>query len=140
MLKTMVVTELTDRIFADAALLWELSGVGNPARGDDFDAVARTLANGGRLIMLYEADTPLGTVWLTHDHRRMYIHHMAVHPQHQNQGHGKLLMQEAMDYAAELGLQAKLEVKATNLSANQLYSHYGFEALDGYRLLIKRGV
>jgi ribosomal-protein-alanine N-acetyltransferase len=162
MLKTLIVTGLTDSVFTDATLLWQLSGVGNPARGDDFRAVAKTLANGGRLVMLYNTgdtpsagapneatlpvretsagDEPVGTVWLTHDFRRMYIHHMAVHPHHQNKGCGKILMQEALKYAGELKLQAKLEVHSQNLPANKLYSHYGFEILDGYRLMIKRDV
>ncbi len=151
MIQTIIVTELNERYFNDAALLWQLSGVGNPARGDSYKAVEKTLLNGGRLILLYNTEEecgagheaksePLGTVWLTHDFRRMYIHHMAVHPRHQNKGFGKVLMQEAMSYANELGLQAKLEVHTQNISANKLYSHYGFEVLDGYRLMIKRDV
>ena len=138
MSKTVIVTDLTEEYFQVAAKLWELSGVGNPARGDTFEAVQKTLANGGRLILAYEAEQAVGTVWLTHDFRRLYIHHMAVHPQHQNKGYGKLLMQEALNYSSELKLQAKLEVHPDNLPANKLYSQYGFEALDGYRIMIKR--
>jgi ribosomal protein S18 acetylase RimI-like enzyme len=140
LIKTLVITELTDVQFQTAALLWELSGVGNPARGDTFEAVQNTLANGGRLIIVYSDEVAVGTVWLTHDFRRLYIHHMAVHPEHQNQGYGKLLMQSAMQVAHELQLQAKLEVHPDNLPANKLYAQFGFEALDGYRIMIKRKV
>jgi ribosomal protein S18 acetylase RimI-like enzyme len=204
-----------EQYYADAALLWQAAGVGNPARGDTYAAVLKTLEHGGRLLLIYlqpvnqdadpakkimpsrvtaiqkqvEQDTdpaktnmpsrvtaiqlpveqdadpaetlimqveknanipdqqdrhpalqPVGTVWLTHDFRRLYIHHMAVHPLHQNQGYGHLLMQAAVNYACELKLQAKLEVHPENLPANHLYSQYGFEALDGYRIMIRRNI
>lgn len=131
---------IDESIFSQAAELWNITGIGNPARGDSFEAVQKTLEHGGRLVMLYLEDTPIGTVWLTHDHRRLYIHHMAVHPEYQNKGYGRPLMDTAINYAVSLKLQAKLEVKADNLPANKLYSHYEFEALDGYRLLIRRKV
>lgn len=138
--KTVIVTELTDKYFQDAASLWELTAIGNPARGDDFDAVQKTLVNGARLILLYHDEQAIGTVWLTHDHRRLYIHHMAVHPEHQGNGYGKILMQEAQNIAKELNLQAKLEVHEANKNAYKLYKEFGFTTLDGYHTLIKRNI
>ena len=138
MIKLLLLTRLTDEHFQVATELWNLTGVGNPARGDDFAAVEKTLKHGGRLVLLYVDGTPVGTVWLTHDYRRLYIHHMAVHPQYQNKGYGRILMQAAVRYASRLKLQAKLEVHAANAPANRLYLSFGFEALDGYRLMIKR--
>ncbi len=138
--KTVIVTKLNEVYYQAASALWTISGVGNPARGDTFEAVEKTLINGGRLILVYEDNTAIGTVWLTHDHRRLYIHHMAVHPEYQNKGYGKILMQEALAFAKELKLQTKLEVHPDNLPANKLYAQFGFEALDGYRIMIKRDV
>ena len=140
MSKAVVITELNEAYYLAASKLWELSGVGNPARGDTYEAVEQTLLNGGRLVLVYDDDNAVGTVWLTHDFRRLYIHHMAVHPEHQNKGYGKLLMQEALKLAHELKLQAKLEVHPDNLPANKLYSQFGFEALDGYRIMIRRNI
>jgi ribosomal-protein-alanine N-acetyltransferase len=140
MIKTVIVTELKEDYYIAASNLWELTGVGNPARADTFDAVQKTLLNGAKLILVYEDEQPVGTVWLTHDFRRLYLHHMAVHPDHQNKGYGKLLMQEALKLAGELKLQTKLEVHPDNLPANKLYAQFGFEALDGYRIMIKRDV
>ena len=134
----LTLSKITPAQFAEAEKLWNLAGVGNPARGDDLAAVEKTLRHGGRLILLYADEQPVGTVWLTHDHRRLYIHHMAVHPEHQGRGLGKLLIQAALRYAARLKLQAKLEVHAGNAPANRLYASFGFDALDGYRLMIKR--
>lgn len=138
--KTVVVTELTEAHYRAASALWTISGVGNPARGDSFEAVEKTLINGARLILILEDNVAAGTVWLTHDHRRLYIHHMAVHPDFQNKGYGKILMQEALAFAKELNLQTKLEVHPDNVPANKLYAQFGFEALDGYRIMIKRDI
>jgi ribosomal-protein-alanine N-acetyltransferase len=138
--KTVIITQLNETYYRAAVLLWELTGVGNPARGDSFQAVEKTLGNGARIILLYEDELAVGTVWLTHDYRRLYIHHMAVHPDYRNKGYGKLLMQEALVFAKELKLQAKLEVHPDNLSANKLYAQFGFEALDDYRIMIKRDI
>ncbi len=140
MIKVSVVTELTDILYKQISNLWILTGIGNPARSDTFDAVSKTLKNGGKIIIIYEDEIAVGTVWLTHDFRRLLVHHMSVHPEHQNKGYGKLLMQEAIKYAKELKLQAKLEVHKDNKAANKLYKSFGFETLDGYEVMIKRDI
>lgn len=138
MTKLSILTTLDEEQYNAAILLWELSGVGNPARGDTLEAVRQTLNHGGRLILLYEDDKAVGTVWLTHDFRRLYIHHMAVHPDRQQRGYGKLLLQEALKIASELKLQSKLEVFEHNMAAYKLYLSMGFQPLEGYHTLIKR--
>ena len=140
MTKLLSLTHITKDQYLSASRLWEITGVGNPARGDSLKAVRQTLQHGGRLVLLYEEDTMAGTVWLTHDFRRLYVHHMAVHPDYQNRGCGKALLQEALRYARVLGLQAKLEVNADNAAALTLYGNSGFVMLDGYKVMIKRDI
>lgn len=133
-------TQLSPQLFAEISELWNLTGVGNPARGDNFEAVERTLEHGGVILMIRDHELPIGTAWLTHDYRRLYIHHMAVLPARQNQGIGGSLMQEAVKIASELGFQAKLEVHIDNPAANKLYSGFGFQPLTGYTSMIKRDI
>jgi [ribosomal protein S18]-alanine N-acetyltransferase len=133
-----ILTEITETQYEEASLLWNLTGVGNPARGDTIDAVRQTLQNGGKFIILYEDSLAVGTVWLTHDFRRLYIHHMAVHPDWQHRGFGKALLKEALKIASELKLQAKLEVFQENTAAYELYTSFGFQPLENYHTLIKR--
>ena len=132
--------QLGQKVYDQISELWMLTGVGNPARGDSLDVVQRTLEHGGVILGAYEDDTLIGTAWLTHDFRRLYIHHMAVHPQWQNQGIGASLMRDALQIAHELGFQAKLEVHQDNPSANTLYTNHGFQPLTGYISMIKRDV
>lgn len=132
------VSTLDAKIFTDVSRLWMESGVGNPERGDNFEVVERSLKHGGLLLMAYQNDLAIGTLWLTHDYRRVYIHHMAVKPEHQNRGIGKALLKEAIDVANEIGYQAKLEVHIDNPAARKIYTEAGFKYLDGYLLMIKR--
>ncbi len=140
MIKLSVLSEITQEQFTEAAELWNLTGVGNPARGDTLEAVQKTLAHGGRMLLLYDDGLPVGTVWLSHDQRRLYIHHMAVRPERQHQGLGRRLLKQALAYASELQLQAKLEVHTDNPAALELYKSEGFQTLEGYLAMIKREI
>ncbi len=124
--------------FREVAALWEAASIANPARGDDLQSVNRTLEHSGRVILARSGELAAGTLWLTHDFRRLYIHHMAVHPDFQNRGCGRLLLERALAIASELKLQAKLEVHRDNASARALYASVGFELLAGYETMIKR--
>lgn len=81
------------------------------------------------------------TMLLLHDHpprpfgqlRRGYVTSVYVTPAYRRQGHGKALMQAAIAYGREQGLQ-RLELR-TSPVGRALYESVGFEAVE---LLIKR--
>jgi [ribosomal protein S18]-alanine N-acetyltransferase len=139
-MKIEVIDAFNAEIFRQVVDIWQRSGVGNPARGDSFEVVQRTIKHGGKIFTLQENNTIIGTVWLTHDFRRLYIHHMAMHPNWQGKGLSHLLLEAALEYAHELGYQAKLEVERQNLPAKHLYEKYGFQNLGDFLVLIKREV
>jgi ribosomal-protein-alanine N-acetyltransferase len=56
-----------------------------------------------------------------------HISTLAVHPDYRRQGVGRLLLQAMLAKAAALGAHlATLEVRVSNLEAQQLYARYGF--------------
>lgn len=132
--------QLSPLVYEQMSELWNLTGVGNPARGDTFEVVEETLKGGACILMAYLDDIAVGTLWLTHDFRRAYIHHTAVLPKLQNRRIGRALMREALIIAGELGYQAKLEVSLDNPGALKIYRECGFQGLDGYLIMIKRDV
>jgi len=134
------ITRLTVETYAQAMQLWLDTGISSPQRNDSFAAVEFSLQHTGLILLAYEDAIPVGTAWLNHDFRRLYIHHMAVLPSSQNRGIGSLLMQEAVKVARELGYQAKLEVHRDNPAARHLYEKFGFTELEGYLTLIKRDI
>ncbi len=134
------IEKLTEAAYRQAMELWLETGISNPQRNDSFDAVNFSLEHTGTLIMAYDDQQAVGTAWVNHDYRRLYIHHMAVKPARQNNGIGALLMQECVAIAKELGYQAKLEVHQDNPAARHLYKKFGFTELEGYLTYIKRNL
>jgi len=120
--------------------LWEVTGVGNPARGDSLDSLARTLAARGRLLVIEDSGAVAASVWLTDDGRRLYVHHMAVLPALQGRGLGARLLAAAISIAAERGLQMKLEVHHDNVRAIALYKKFGFDFIGDYEVMLRRKI
>jgi len=129
---------LNENLYAEIISIWDKTGISNPERADSFDSIQRTLEHGGILLLAYMDAILVGTIWLTNDYRRLYIHHMAVLPEFQKQGIGRSLLQEAIQIADKQGLQAKLEVYSDNAAALNLYRSMGFKVLDGYLVMIRR--
>lgn len=132
--------EFTDADITSLEELWTATGIGNPARGDSLDVLHKSFAAGGRLYLLESKGALVGSLWLTEDGRRLYLHHMAVLPAFQGRGLSKRLMAAALARARERGLQIKLEVSEDNARAIGLYRKYGFETLEGYRTMVRRSV
>ena len=129
---------MNENLYAKIISIWDKTGISNPERADSFDSIQRTLENVGILLLAYMDAILVGTIWLTNDYRRLYIHHMAVLPEFQKQGIGRSLLQEAIQIADKQGLQAKLEVHSDNAAALNLYRSMGFKVLDGYLVMIRR--
>lgn len=133
------ITELDSELYSGLITLWQAAEITNPARKDSFAAIVQSLQTTGTILIAFRAAEVIGSVWLNHDYRRLYIHHMAVLPELQNTGIGSLLMDEVVEIGRELGYQMKLEVHEDNPAAMHLYAKYGFTELTGYRVFIKRG-
>jgi len=131
--------EKLDPMLFDALIeLWLQTGITNPQRADSFEAISHSLDHTGTIITAEEDGGILGALWVNHDYRRLYIHHMAVMVDRQNSGIGRALLKEALSIAKATGYQAKLEVHKDNAPARHLYDAMGFKDLDGYITMIKR--
>jgi len=120
--------------------LWKDTDMGGSMRGDNEETIDKTIKAGGKLFVL---ENPLsreivGTSWLSHDQRRIYIHHFGIKPAFQGKGYAHLLMKASMDFAQSTGMQIKLEVHKDNFKAVQLYKKWGFNYLGDYDVYIIR--
>ncbi|HQO18691.1 MAG TPA: GNAT family N-acetyltransferase [Candidatus Cloacimonas sp.] len=140
MLSVKRLKKINPKIYQEISTLWEKTGINKPERKDSFESIQENLQQTGILIIAEENDKIIGVVWVTNDFRRLYIHHMAVVPNKQNQGIGTKLMEECISLANEYGYQLKLEVNIDNPAAWHLYEKFGFKELSGYRILIKRDI
>lgn len=125
-------------LYRELQSLWNATGISNPARSDSLESITHSLEHTGYLILAYEGMELCGSAWLTHDYRRLYVHHMAVLPERQDQGIGRMILQESLRVATELGYQAKLEVHSSNARALHLYQACGFSTLEGYLSMVRR--
>jgi ribosomal protein S18 acetylase RimI-like enzyme len=125
-------------LFEQIMHIWVETGLASPARADDLSTIQGSIRHGACVLIATESSELIGTAWLTHDFRRLYIHHMGVMAAYQNQGIGRTLLSEALLIAKELGYQAKLEVHKDNPAAMHLYESMGFKPLQGYYSMIKR--
>ncbi len=132
--------DFNEELFEEIRQIWLERGIANPARGDDYHSVKKTLDHGAKMITAIKDGKVVGTVWVTHDYRRTYIHHMAVLKAYQGHGIGSLLLQNSLDFSKSIGLQAKLEVYESNIRAKRMYENFGFESLDGYIVQINRKI
>ncbi len=133
------VRDYQERDYPRVAAIWEQTGISTPGRGDTAALVRATLRHGGRLLLLEEKDGGvIGTSWLTHDGRRLYLHHFAIAPGFQGRGLSKPLLRASLQVAKEVGLQIKLEVHQDNERAVNLYKNAGFQRLGDYDVYIIR--
>ncbi|MCF6364599.1 MAG: GNAT family N-acetyltransferase [Bacteroidales bacterium] len=126
--------------FDEIQNLWNLTGLGGKERKDDDEVISRSLSGGGRFLVMEKNSKIIGTVWLTHDFRRTYLHHFGIHPDFQGLGLANKLMDETMKLIKEIGFQVKLEVHKENSKAANLYRKYAFEDFSDYELMISRKI
>jgi [ribosomal protein S18]-alanine N-acetyltransferase len=126
--------------FKEINQLWKDTGMGGSARGDQEETIELTLRSGGRLFILENCLTKeiIGTSWLTHDQRRIYMHHFGIKPEYQGKGFARMLLKSSIDFAKKSGMQIKLEVHRDNLKAIQMYKKSGFNYLGDYKVYIIR--
>ncbi|RKD96820.1 GNAT family N-acetyltransferase [Marinifilum flexuosum] len=126
--------------FAAVLGLWELTGLADEKRADSALTIEKSLQFGGKFWILEDltSDECIGTIWLTNDSRRLYLHHLGVHPNYQQKGYGRLLSEKALQFAKKANMQIKLEVHEENKYAIKLYQKLGFKYLDKYDVMIKR--
>jgi ribosomal-protein-alanine N-acetyltransferase len=123
--------------------LWTATDLGRPERGDDEATIERTLAMGGEMLIMFDADNNdkiIGTSWLTFDGRRLLLHHFGILPEYQGRGLSHLLLKETLRIVREKGYQVKLEVHSANKVAVKLYREAGFEYLGDYDVYIIRDI
>ncbi|MDT8308080.1 MAG: GNAT family N-acetyltransferase [Bacteroidales bacterium] len=120
--------------------LWFITGLSTPQRGDDDEVIKKTLAQGGKLLVMEIKETLdlIGSSWITNDGRRLYLHHFAIHPAHQGKKYAIPLVDLSLQYAKSLNMQIKLEVHKDNVPAINLYTKNGFSYLGDYLVFIIR--
>ena len=128
--------------FENIQVLWEKTELGGVVRGDTAETVERSIAGGGKLLVMEHIPTQqiIGTSWMTNDGRRIHLHHFGIKPEFQGNKLAHPLMEESIRYVKNQQLQVKIEVHRSNTTAIALYKKYGFEYLGDYDVYIMREI
>ena len=134
----MLIRDYQSNDFPQVEALWKDTGIYQVERGDTPEMIERCNAMGGKFLVMEDPGTGriVATSWLTWDGRRIFLHHFAVSPSLQKQGHGRTLARESLAFARRKGFPVKLEVHSHNLSAVRLYEAEGFEKFEGFDVYI----
>ncbi|MHA2029930.1 MAG: GNAT family N-acetyltransferase [Candidatus Kariarchaeaceae archaeon] len=80
----------------------------------------------------------IGTAICAFDGRRGYIHHVAVRPDYQNKGIGKLIMDRAMDFYKNIrAVKVHIMIERSNKDVINFYKSLGWEIRDDLYLMTK---
>lgn len=132
----MIIRDYRHGDFPQIESIWKETGVYRPDRGDTSAIIERCNAQGGKFLVLEDAQTKtiVATSWLTWDGRRVLMQYFSVLPSFQGSGHGRELAIASMAFAREKEAPLKLEVHHGNIPAIQLYQSLGFKILEGYEV------
>ena len=108
--------------------LWHQCGLvvpHNPPEADFDFALGKA---GSDILVAREAGSVVGSVLVGHDGHRGWIYYLAVQPERQQQGLGRLLVESAEAWLRERGVRKlQLMVRETNHSVIGFYEAIGYE-------------
>jgi ribosomal protein S18 acetylase RimI-like enzyme len=111
--------------------IWEKAGI-NVGSSDTKEEIEKMLNRNPELFLVGRLNHNLIAVVLGgYDGRRGYVHHLAVHPDYQNKGYGKKLMDELMFRFKKMRVhKIHLFIEKYNRSVINFYKKLGWEKRD----------
>ena len=111
--------------------LWSLCGLIRPWNDPYRDIDRKLTWDAPNLVVLEDADELIGSVMVGYEGHRGWVNYLAVHPGHQRQGLGRLLMDEAERLLRELGCaKVNLQIRTSNEAAAEFYRRIGYAVDD----------
>jgi ribosomal protein S18 acetylase RimI-like enzyme len=111
--------------------LWSLCGLIRPWNDPYRDIDRKLTWDAPNLVVLEDADELIGSVMVGYEGHRGWVNYLAVHPGHQRQGLGRLLMDEAERRLRELGCaKVNLQIRTSNETAAEFYRRIGYAVDD----------
>lgn len=120
--------KMTD--YKDVIATWQTAGLTVDQVNDSKQVMGEILKMNPKGSFVAEADGKIvGGVWGAFNGRRLWVYHLAVKPEYQNQGVGTKLFKAVEEAAIEIGVpKMSLGVELTNLKVVPFYEKFGFKA------------
>jgi ribosomal protein S18 acetylase RimI-like enzyme len=115
--------------------LWSDCGLLRPWNNPYRDIERKLAHDADGLLVLQLGDRVVGSVMVGYDGHRGWVNYLAVDPEHQGAGLGRLLMDEVERHLSVLGCpKVNLQVRTANERAVSFYEHLGYATDDALSL------
>jgi len=117
--------------YNDIISIWRKAGV-SVGSTDTKDEIKRILDKNPQLFLVGKIDQKIiGVVIGGFDGRRGYVHHLAVDPDYQKMGYGKIIMDELIARFRKMGVhKVHLFIEKYNKEVVNFYLNLGWEIRD----------
>lgn len=127
----MEIEELDPGRAPDAVDLWSECGLTRPWNDPAADLARAVTGTASTVLGALSGETLVGTVMVGHDGHRGWVYYLAVAPDRQRQGIGRLLMGAAEDWLKRRDVpKIHLMVRATNAGVVAFYARLGYVDQD----------
>lgn len=107
--------------------LWSVCGLTRPWNDPHRDIDRKLARDAENLLVLEEGEKLIGSVMVGYEGHRGWVNYLAVHPDRQRQGLGRLLMDEAETRLHDIGCpKVNLQVRTSNETAREFYRQIGY--------------
>ena len=127
----MNIEKFSMKFYEKVIQLWRNAGI-SVGSSDTKEELERIVQRNPQLFLIGKIDEKLISVVIGgFDGRRGYVHHLAVDPDYQKKGYGKLMMDELMKKFRELGVhKVHLFIEKHNKAVVDFYRNLGWDIRD----------
>ena len=127
----MKIEKFTIELYEEIVMLWRKAGI-SVGSSDTREELERVLQRNPNLFLIGKLDNiVIGVVIGGFDGRRGYVHHLAIDPDYQKKGYGKMIMDELIEKFRKIGVhKIHLFIEKYNKNAIEFYRNLGWDIRD----------
>jgi len=133
----MKIEKFTIELYEEIVMLWRKAGI-SVGSSDTREELERVLQRNPNLFLIGKLDNKvIGVVSGGFDGRRGYVHHLAVDPDYQKKGYGKMIMDDLIEKFRKIGVhKIHLFIEKYNKNVVEFYRNLGWEIRDDLIMMI----
>ena len=127
-MSALAISAITDADVEPVVALWQRCGLTRPWNDPHADIALARRRDNSTVLIGREGSAIVATIMVGHDGHRGWVYYVAVDPDCQKRGFGRLIMAAAEDWLRAAGIsKLQLLVRRENEAANAFYGSLGFE-------------
>lgn len=125
---SLVIDAVTDADVEKVVALWQRCGLTRPWNDPHADIALARRRDNSAVLVGRDSGAIVATIMVGHDGHRGWVYYVAVDPDCQKRGFGRVIMAAAEDWLRAAGIsKLQLLVRRENAKANAFYGALGFE-------------